>query len=368
MSKKQNEKQPGLIEKILQADISLGSVGLVEKAIFAKHLSVMSKSGMTINDSLIIIHSSAKGKFKKVLKGLINSVQSGNSLSDSFSRYPKIFNGLFVSAIKAGEGSGTLEENFKNLAEQMEKEKELSSKIKNALLYPIIVLIAAFFLGMAMTFLVLPKITPLFEGLKMDLPFTTKALIAFSHFVQSNTQSLIVGILIGIILLTWLIKRKFIKPLTHGILLKIPIAKNISKNTNLSRFCRTMGTLLKNGLNIDEALETTAETMNNYYFKSSLLKVSRRISGGTKISDNLKKYDKLYPLMVISMIKIGEESGGLEETLTYLADFYEVEVENATKSLTTAIEPLLLLFIGLVVGFLALSIITPIYSITSGIS
>jgi type II secretory pathway component PulF len=368
MPKKQGGDKLSLLERIFQADISIGSVSLVEKAIFAKHLSVMAKSGMTISDSLIIIYSSAKGKFKRILKGIVKSVQSGNSLSESFLRYPKVFDGLFVSAVRAGESSGTLEENFKNLAEQLEKEKDLTSKIKGALLYPVIVLIAAFFLGLAMTFLVLPKITPLFEGLRMELPFTTRALISFSHFVQSNTQALIIGILAIIILLAWLVKRPFAKPITHALLLRAPIAKDISKNTNLSRFCRTMGTLLKNGLNVDEAIETTARTMNNYYYRSSLLKVSQRIAGGTKISENLKSYENLYPLMVTSMVKVGEESGGLEETLLYLADFYELEVENATKSLTTAIEPLLLLFIGLVVGFLALSIITPIYSITSGIS
>lgn len=362
-----NSQKISLSEKILQLDISFGSVNLTDKALFAKHLSVMIKSGLTVNESLTIIYSSAKGKFKKILKGVLRSIQSGHSLGESFERYPKVFSGLFVSATKSGEASGSLEENLENLAEQLEKEKELMSKIKGALLYPVVVLIAAFFLGLGMTFFILPKITPLFEGLKMDLPFTTRVLISFSHFVQAHTWSLLFGIIGFVLFNIWLLRKKFMEPLIHWLSLNTPVIKDISKNTNLSRFCRSLGTLLKSGLNIDEALVITADSMNNYYFRRSLKKVSKSIAGGTKISENLKQYDNLYPLMVISMVRVGEESGRLEETLLYLANFYELEVDNATKTLTTAIEPILLVVIGFVVGFLALSIITPIYGITSGI-
>lgn len=361
--KKQLKKKKNLLE----TDVSIGGVSLTQKALFAKHLSVMLKSGLTIVEALEIAADSAQGKLKKVLMGVLKSVKSGQSLSSSFGRYPKVFSATFVSATMAGESSGTLEESLETLAEQLEKEKELTSKIKGAMLYPLVVMTAAFALGIAVTFLVLPKITPLFEGMKMELPITTRALIWFSHFVQAYTWPLFFGLVGGTIFLVWLLRRKFVNPFTHWLFLKLPILKKISFNSNLARFCRTLGTLLKSGLNIDEALEITKDTLGNHYYKKSLAQVSQRIGKGSKLSDNLAQFKNLFPKMTIRMIYVGEESGRLEEVLLYLADFYEVEVDTATKSLSTAVEPILLAFIGLMVGFLALSIITPIYNITGNI-
>jgi len=354
-------------QSLFNLNISIGGVSLTQKALFAKHLSVMIKSGVAIVEALQIIEDSAEGKLKRVMAGVMKSVQSGHSLSDSFARYPKVFSGLFISAVSAGEKSGTLEENLNNIATQLEKEKELVGKVKGAMLYPVVILVASFLLGVAMTFLVLPKITPLFEGLQIDLPFTTRALIWFSRLVQSHGVTLFVGLVTLAVGFVWLIKRKFTRPVTHWMLLKTPVIKKISRNANLARFCRTLGMLLKSGLVVDEALLITKDSMGNYYYQQALESVSNRIGKGTKLSDNLRQFDRLFPLMVSRMVLVGEESGKLEETLTYLADFYEVEVENATKSLSTELEPALLIVVGLVVGFLALSIITPIYDITGSI-
>ena len=354
-------------KSVLNFDINIGGTSLTEKALLAKHLSVMQQAGLTVVESLSIIRESAKGKMKKIISGIIKSVESGNSLSESLGRYPKVFSGIFVSSVYAGETSGTLSENLKNLAEQLQKEKELTSKVKGAMLYPAVVLAAAFVLGIAMTFLVLPKITPLFEGLKTDLPITTQWLISFSHFINDHGGALLIGIVVSIIVLIWLVKQKFSHPVTHWITLKVPIISKIVYNTNLARFSRSLGMLLKSGLNIEEALDVTQKTLNNYYYKKALQEVGDRVSKGTKIADNLKEFEKLFPKMTTRMIMVGEESGNLEDTLMYLANFYEVEVDNSTKTLSTAIEPVLLIFIGLVVGFLALSIITPIYNITGNI-
>lgn len=360
--------QKKFFQKMPRINLFIGKVSLREKALFAKHLAIMIKAGLTISESLEVVLDTAQGSFKRVLKGILKSNQSGESLSDSMARYPKIFSRLFISAIKAGESSGTLDESLQELAVQLEKENNLSTKIRGALLYPSIVLIAATILGFALVFFILPKITPIFEGLKMDLPITTVLLIKFSYFIKEYGSIIIPAFFGGIIFLYWFFRRKFMHPITHFVLLKLPIVKNISKNANLAKFCRTFGTLLKSGLNIDESLEITGETMSNYYYCRSINKTAQSIKQGSKISDNLKKYSNLFPSMVISMIRVGEESGGLEESLFYLSSFYESEVDNASKSLATTIEPILLLCVGLAVGFLALAIITPIYSITSGIN
>ncbi len=367
MKKQKSKKQTKEKKSLFQMEISIFGVSLSQKVLLAKHLSIMLKSGLPLPEALKIIRDQSSGKLKKVLTGVLSSVKAGRSLSESFSYYPRTFSGLFINVVKSGEVSGNLEKNLANIAEQLERERKLKSKIKGAMFYPIVVSVVAFGLGMALAFFVLPKITPLFEGLQMDLPITTKFLIWFSHLIRDYGGWLLSGILGFVFLLVWLARQRFSRPVTHWLLLKIPLIKKISSDTNLARFCRTLAMLLKSGLNIDEALEVSKDSLNNYYFRKSLSKVSSHVSRGSKISGSLSDFKDLYPAIVIQMIKVGEESGRLEETLFYLGDFYNGEVDNATKSLSTVIEPALLIVIGAVVAFLALSIITPIYEITGNI-
>ena len=354
-------------KSILEIDISIGGVSLTQRTLFAKHLAIMLRSGLSITEALHTAQDSAQGKLKKVIGEIRGSVESGQSLSSAFGEHPSVFPGLFVNVTRAGEVSGTLSENLENIAEQLENERQLIAKIKGALIYPIVVLVATFALGLGISFVVLPKITPLLEGLRVDLPFTTRLLILFSNFVQQYTLILLVGIS-GLVAGTlWLVRQRFVRPVTHWFLLNTPIIKNIIKSSNLERFSRTLGMLLKSGVNIDEALDITKTTMGNYYYEKALGKISRNVRVGTKLSENLRQSTNLFPLLVTRMVQVGEESGKFEDTLFYLADFYEAEVDNATKSLSTAIEPILLIIIGLIVGFLALSIITPIYNVTGNI-
>lgn len=272
-----------------------------------------------------------------------------------------------MNAVRAGESSGTLEDNLSHVAKQLQKDKELMSKVKGAMLYPVVVLTATFVLGMVLSFVVLPQITPLFTGLKIELPFTTRVLIAFATFVEAHGIALFSGIVAFIALAAWFVKQKFSHPLTHWFFIHTPIIKEIVRSANLARFSRTLGTLLKSGLHIDEAVEITKNTLGNFYYRRALANVSNRIGKGSSLADNLNVYPKLFPVMTSRMVSVGEESGKLDDTLLYISHFYEIEVDNSTKTLSTAIEPLLLLFIGLAVGFLALSIITPIYNITGSV-
>jgi len=351
----------------LEGDISLGGINFGQKVTFAKHLAVMLKSGLTITEALEIVHGQAEGKLKKIIGKLKSSVDAGNSLSSSLGKFPKIFPPIFVNTVYVGESSGTLDENLDNLAGHLKKDKELMDKIKSAMVYPMIVLVLAFVLAMAISFVVLPKITPLFKGLGMDLPITTRALIAFSDVVQTHGKVLFPSIVGGIMFLVWIFRQKFFKPVADYLILHTPIIKNISRNKNLTIFSSTLGTLLKSGLNIDEALRITKDTIDNYYFKKALEDLAIKARQGTKVSENLSRHKKLFPSLMVSMIKIGENSGRLEEVLAYLADYYETEVNNATKTLSTAIEPMLLIFIGLMVGGLAIAIITPIYKMTGNV-
>ncbi|MFH1089113.1 MAG: type II secretion system F family protein [Candidatus Uhrbacteria bacterium] len=353
---------------IFSWEINFGGFSLTQKALLAKNIAVMIKSGLTISDALDITADSMSGRFKMIIRHIQKSIEAGSTLSDSLKEYPKIFPPLFIGAVYAGESSGSLAENLENVAEQLRKEKELAAKIKGAMLYPIIVLIAAFGLGLAISFFILPQITPLFEGLKVELPITTRGLMWFSRLVINHGVVLLGGIVITFGVLGYVIKQKFSHPVTHWLLLNIPVIKPLVRNANVARFCRTLGTLLKSGLTINEAIVISSSTSGNFYFQRALTEISNRLVSGTPLSEHLSRYEKLFFKLVTRMIHVGEESGQLEDTLYYLAGFFEEEVDNDAKTMSTAIEPILLICIGLVVGFLAISIITPIYSITGNIN
>ncbi len=348
-------------------DISLGGVSLSTRTLLARHLAIMLKSGLSLTEALHIVQDSAHGTLKSILENVSRSVTAGRSFADALSDYKKVFSGLFVSAVRAGEVSGTLETNLEHLALQLEKDRAVISKVKGALVYPIIVLVATLVLGLVIAFFVLPQITPLFMGLRMDLPITTQWLIAFSKLVERSGTTLLFGIVGGILFLFWFVKRPFIRPVTHWFFLRIPIVKQITQAANLARFSRTLGMLLKSGLRIDEALEIMKQTLENFYYKSAMHELGIRVTKGSTLHEILNQYPILFPSVLVHMVRVGEESGKLEDTLLYLGEYYEAEVDSSTKTLSTVIEPALLIFIGLAVGFLALSIITPIYSITGGV-
>lgn len=363
MIERQNSKK-----NLLEKEISFGGAGLGQKAVFAKNLAVMLKSGIPITEALFIASDSASGKLMRVIKEIAKSVQSGIPLSEALERHPSVFSGFFVKVVRVGEVSGTLVESLENISLELEKEKALTAKIKGAMVYPGIVLFAAFLLGLAMAFWVLPQITPMFTGLKIQLPFTTRALIWFSYQVKERGAVLFFGISVLVFCCTWTLRQKFVRPVTHWLLLNIPVVKNLVYKSNLAQFCSTLGMLLKSGVSIDGALEVTRATVSNLYFQKALGRVADGVRKGARLSENLEQFDNLFPVLLIRMIAVGEESGRFEEVLFYLAKLYEDEVDSAAKNLTVAIEPLILIFIGLIVGFLFLAIITPIYSITGGIN
>ena len=355
-------------KSILRKDFNFFSrVGLKEKAVFTKNLAIMLKSGLAVTESLDILADQASGKFKAAIEKIEKSIMAGNSLAASMERHSKFFSDFYINTIKAGETSGNLEKNLMNIAGRLSKQKELNDKIKSAMFYPLIVLILSFVMGLTMAFVVLPKITPIFIGLKIDLPLTTRALIWFSEFIKNNTPVVLTGIGIFLTFFTWLFKQKFFKPILHYLFLHLPIVNKLSRYKNLSQFSGNLEALLKSGLSIDEALRITANTVENFYYKRKIKKVAEKISQGGKLSDNLANYEKYFPKLTTSLIRVGEKSGNLEEELNNLSQIYEDEVNNAVKLIATAVEPILLIIIGVIVGGLALSIITPIYKVTGNI-
>lgn len=355
-------------KNILQRDVAIGGITAADRVTFAKHLAVMLTAGLSIIEALSIVVDSSKGKMKRVLKKVKLSLESGNSLAQALRDQKGEFSELFISAVDAGEKSGTLEQNLQYLAEQLDKEKKMNGKVRSAMAYPVIILIASTFLALGMAYFVLPQIVPLFSGLNVELPLTTRIIIKFSEIVREYGQWLFPGVIAGMVGIYTLLKQKFMRPITHMVMLHVPILKQVVLKSNLTRVSLTLGTLLKSGLDIEESLKITSGSADNFYFKRYLKKTVDKVVAGESLADVLARKEKLFPKLLVSMVQVGESAGSLDETLLYVASYYESEVENATKTLTTAIEPLLLLGIGMVVGTLALGIITPIYEVTGNLN
>ncbi len=344
-------------------------VSHIDRVMFTKHLSVMIRAGLTLNESLqILVDQTESPVLKRVLADVVVNLEEGQKLSNSLERYPRIFNELYVNMVRVGEASGTLEENLEYLAEQMKKDYELISKVKGAMMYPIVVLTATIGLGMGLSIYVLPKIVGLFEGFEgAKLPITTRGLLAFTHVMQKYGVFVVAGMIGSVVLLLWLVRQKAVKPYAHRLYLKMPIVGKIVQNVNLARFCRTLGSLLKSGLVINEALGITARTLGNVLFRFALEDVLVEVEKGSPMSSSMQKYIHLFPPIVTRMANVGERIGNLDGVLLYLSEFYESEVDIATKNLASTIEPILLIVIGCAVGLVAVSIISPIYNLAGSV-
>ena len=345
-------------------NITFGKIKLLEKVMFAKHLSVMIKAGMSIDGALEVLAEGASPTMAKRLDEILLEVRKGNALSSALKKYPRDFDLLFVNMVAVGEQGGTLSKNLNLLSVQQQKSYELKNKIKSAAMYPTIILLAIFGLIAVISVFVLPKITGFFTTLKVELPMTTRILIAVSNFFSDYWYIVLGVVMVILIALRVMARIPVTRFVLHGIILRLPIIGSISKNMNLALFCRTLSSLLNSGIPIDNALQIVSQTLTNDVYKREVTKIYHSILKGTSLADSIKNKD-LFPSIVGRMSKVGERSGNLSEVLDYLADFYELEVDTTTKNLSTMLEPILLTFIGLVVAFVAMSIINPIYDLTS---
>lgn len=354
-------------EKNGKKQISFGKVPQLDLVLFVKHLGLMLKAGLPLWEAVETVREQATNKrLKEILDKVAQEIQRGGSLGSSLDRYSD-FDKLFVNMVKVGEESGSLEENLEFAAQQLEKVYILKRKVKAAMIYPVLILIMAFGLAAVLTVFVLPKLMPLFRALGSELPLPTRILVSFSNWVQDNTLIFLSSPFLLIIFIKIMRGYTWFRKLFEALWLHTPILGKIMRKINLAYFARTLSILLKSGITIVEALSTTAESFRNLHYKESLNKVAREITGGTTLAERLKQSPSLFPLVVTRIIEVGEKTGNLETTLTYLSNFYEQEVDETLKSLSSILEPLMLIAIGVVVGFIALSILSPIYSITSSL-
>ncbi len=344
----------------------LGGVSLAEKLMFTKNLKVMVASGLSLPKALRTLGVQARSpKFKKALADISDQLSQGKSFSEAIRAYPNIFPEIFYHMVKVGEESGTLEKSLENLALQMEREHELKSKIKGAMIYPAVIVSVMLLVAFLMLSLVVPKLAEVFADLKIELPATTKFIINLGNFLKENI--LIIGLMIlALILATRIIFSLHIgKIILDKVLITTPVLGELIKKINSSYAMRTLSVLISSGVSFVSSLEIVAGVVPNIYFKEALLQAKEEIKKGGKFSEVLARYSGLFSPTLIQMVTVGEETGETSQILSQLADFYEQEVALATKNAVALIEPLLIVLIALMVGFFAVSMIQPMYSAMS---
>ena len=335
-----------------------------QKIIFAKNLGTMIEAGLPLVKSLSVLEKQIKNtKFKNIIASIQDEIRKGRTLSEATRMYPDVFSNLFVSMIRAGEESGKISDSLKIVGNQMDSTYKLKKKVKGAMIYPSIILSVMVVIGVLMLIFVVPSITATFKDLNVELPLLTRILIGMSDFLKNNISISILSIISVVILFYLISLSKVGKRSFDFIVLKIPVVGGLVKETNSARITRTISSLLSSGVPFADAILITGEVIQNSYFKDILVEARFKVEKGEPISSVFLQQTKLCPVFVGEMMSVGEETGRLPAMLMEVADYYENSVDQKTKDMSTIIEPFLMLIIGISVGFFALAMIKPIYSI-----
>ena len=338
-------------------------------AIFSRQFATVINAGLPVVQSLAILQRQAdKEGLKNALKDVRGDVETGLQLSDALAKFPKIFNKLYIYLVKAGEVSGNLDGILERIAAYQEKEQALRGKIRSALTYPVVVLTIA----LAVTWFLLTGIVPQFAGILTqlggELPLITRILIGISDFLKYQWYLLfgIIGGAVGGIIFYYRTPNG--QHVIDRFLLKVPIFGTLIQKTSIASFSSTFGLLLKSGVNIIESLEITKGTAGNVIVQNVLSEAKEAVQRGEQISETLVKHPVVFPPLVTSMIAIGEETGAIDNMLEKIASFYEREVDEAVDALTAALEPALIVFLGVVVGFIVAGMFLPMFAIIGSLS
>jgi type IV pilus assembly protein PilC len=358
----------GLQDLIDKINNFLGKVKLQDRITFARNIAAMLAAGLALSRAISIMERQTKNiKFKTILQDLNEEIGKGATFSSALAKYPKVFSNLFVSMVRAGEESGGLSDTLTVVADQMEKTYLLIKKIKGAMIYPAIILSAMVLIGILMMIFVVPSLTATFRDLNVQLPMSTRIIIGVSDFLKNHLVIFIFLFVGGIASFISAAKTTWGNRGLDYVTPRVPIIGDIVQEAYAARTARTLASLLQAGVEVVTALTITKDVLDNTYYKEVLGEAQKEIEKGAPMSAVFMKHEEIYPILVGEMMSVGEETGALAEMLSKLAVFYETEVDQKTKDLSTIIEPFLMLFIGAGVGFFAIAMISPTYSVLSNI-
>lgn len=342
----------------------------LEKISLTKHLAVMVKSGIALSEAISHLSDSSKSpNTKKVLSAISMHINNGSTLTSALQKYPQIFDEFYCGIIGVGESTGRLDTSLGYLAEQLGQDYAIEKKVKGALMYPTLVLISTLGLGAFISLYILPKLVDFFTAFESKLPTSTIFLLKTAVFMK-NYGALVFGIIfVFVILLLIIIRLPAIRPYWHRFILTIPLFGNLLKEREISRFSRNLGTLIKSGVPVFEALDITSRSQANLAYRFAIKDLSNSLEKGKNIADILKsnRSNFLFPRLIADMVSVGEKTGTIDESLLYVSQFYQDDIEETARNLANILEPAVLVVIGLVVAFMALAIISPIYQLTGAI-
>lgn len=360
-------KGPKTMEKTEREKLAKKSVPLVEKGNFCRYFATMIRSGTPILEAVEILSEETQNKTLARILGVIKEdLQKGKTLGESFRQFPSAFDQIFLTIIKAGEESGTLAKSLDYLGKQILADYNLVQKVKGSLIYPIVIIVAMTVMGFMMFGFVLPRIAKVFLYSGLPVPPLSRLIFEFSLFVEKYFIFIVVGFVALLVGLFFFFTKGSGKTIGTKLLPRLPIVKNIFSDLDIARFARVLGTLLESGVPIVGALKIASASLTVPKYNKLGATLESEISKGTSIKDVLHTQAQ-FPRMVTGMIAVGEETGTLEKVLFDIADFYDLEVENSLKNFTTILEPVLMIVVGIIVAFMVLSIITPIYSLVGNL-
>lgn len=358
----------GKLARMIQSITNFGTVSTNEKILFGKNLSSMLEAGLPLSRAIEVIgRQSRNKKYKFVMNNLNDSIKSGDTLSGAMAKFPSVFSKLFISMVRAGEESGDLVGALGVVSSQMEKTNDLKKKIKGAMIYPGVIITAMTGIGIFMLIFIVPTLTKTFVELNVDLPKSTQFIIDVSDAFRENTFFLISLLILFFVLLIAGFKTSRGKRIMDWVFLHMPLVSGLVKETNSARTARTLSSLIKSGVPYISAVDITQEVIQNSYYKAVLKKAGKNVELGLPVAKIFEENQKLYPVFVSEMIAVGEETGELGQMLMKVAAYYENEVEAKTKNMSTIVEPFLMIVVGAAVGFFALSMISPMYSLVENI-
>jgi type IV pilus assembly protein PilC len=347
----------------------LQRIKAIDKILFSKNLGVMIGAGLPLTRALDALgRETHNTKFRKVIEDLVDKIRQGQPFAQALAAHPNVFSQLYVSMVEAGEKSGKLKESLTVLASQMEADRDIVRKVRGAMTYPAVILIAMVLIGVLMLIYVVPTLTAVFRELKVELPVTTQFIISFSELFLNYGLYMLVAFVILLAGAVALFRTKAGKYATDTAVLRLPVIGPIAKKFNAARTSRTLSSLISASVQILEALEVTSRVVQNHNYSNVLLEARAEVQKGETMSKVFLKYPNLYPSLMGEMLAVGEETGQTAKMLDEVAVFYEGQVADATRDLSTIVEPVLMIIIGAVVGFFAVSMIAPMYSLSSSIS
>lgn len=352
----------------LNFNITMGGTKPAERIMFAKNLAAMLKAGLPLARALTVMERQmSSAAWKPIFASLEDALARGTAFSAALAAFPKTFSPLFVSMVAAGEESGNLSGSLSIVGDQLERSHQLQKKVRGAMMYPAIILLLMLAIGVLMFVYVVPKLTATFKEFRVELPLATRAIIGTSDFLQAHFVAFILGIVVVVAALLAFRRSAIGKRFFGKLVLKLPVIGVIAKEVNSARTARTLSSLLSSGVEVVHAIQITSSVVQNVHYQEMLAKTAEGIQKGSTMQSLFMPRGDIYPPFVAEMIGVGEETGSLSKVLYEVALFYEGEVEQKTKDMSSIIEPFLMVAIGLGVGFFALAIISPIYSLSSNI-